>query len=351
MLGASHLERLTDWTVQQHAARDFNALAEVTLAAAADLVPCDWPMIGLAPDMPGDASLWRSPHRADWDGFKAASLRHATEDPVYTNRLRLLFGGTGAISGFGGTRAFFETALYHEAWRPMGVKWLFSSLNPGVFGYGLKAARSSGDDFTAEENLLLNTLARHMDAATARLVRDHAGQLPVGRQRLPIARCSWFVCDRSGAILRAREDAMDYLRACLGPRVSHSQIPAHWLEEFNRRLAGLTPHPQRYHRAGRSITAYIAPIRGTPEEFSVFFVEETRTIDPQATLVAMGLTAREAEVLRWMAEGKTNPEIGVILGISELTAKKHVENILHKLNVPTRSAAAAAAVERMQTSR
>jgi DNA-binding CsgD family transcriptional regulator len=53
----------------------------------------------------------------------------------------------------------------------------------------------------------------------------------------------------------------------------------------------------------------------------------------------MRLTRRETEVLRWMAEGKTNGEIGVILGISLRTVDKHVERIFGKLNVPTRTAA------------
>lgn len=351
MLDASQIERLTDWTVQLHGVRDFDALAEATLAAVADLVPCDWPLLGLATDMPAGTRLWRSPHRADWDHFATTGLSHATQDPVYTNRLRLKLDRAAAVSEFTDRTSFADTDLFNQAWRPMGVKWLLSSLNPGNFGYRLNAARSSGDDFTTDETLLLNTIARHMDAATARLVRDNAGQLPVGRQRLPIVRCSWIVCDRSGAILRAAQGGFDHLRACLGQQASETQIPATWLEEFEQRIAGRAPRPQRYNRAGRSLTAYIAPIKGTPEEFSVYFVEQGRTTDTLASLLALGLTKREAEVLRWVVEGKTNPEIGLILGISDLTAKKHVENILHKLKVPTRTAAVALAIEKMQTGR
>lgn len=51
------------------------------------------------------------------------------------------------------------------------------------------------------------------------------------------------------------------------------------------------------------------------------------------------LTAREAEVLHWMGEGKRNDEIGVILGISGRTVGKHVEHVLEKLGVETRTAA------------
>jgi len=351
VLDASQLQRLTDWTVQLHGVRDFDALADVTLAAVADLAPCDWPLLGLATDMPSGTRLWRSPQRADWDHFASTAHLHATQDPVYTNRLRLKLDRAGAVSEFTDQASFFNTDLYNQAWRPMGIKWLLSSLNPGVYGYRLNAARASGEDFTTDETLLLNTVARHMDAATARLVRDNAGQLPMSRHRLPIVSCSWIVCDRSGAILRVHEGAIVHLRACLGLQASTTQIPASWLEEFKQRNAGRAPRPQRYNRAARSLTAYIAPIKGTPQEFSVYFVEQGRTTDSLEALLALGLTQREAVVILWITEGKTNPEIGLILGISELTAKKHVENILHKFNVPTRTAAATLAIETIQTRR
>ncbi len=52
-----------------------------------------------------------------------------------------------------------------------------------------------------------------------------------------------------------------------------------------------------------------------------------------------GLTPREREVLAWIGEGKSNPEIGRILGISFRTVEKHVERLLAKMNVESRQAA------------
>jgi len=53
------------------------------------------------------------------------------------------------------------------------------------------------------------------------------------------------------------------------------------------------------------------------------------------------LTRREAEVLGWIARGKTNGEVARLLFISPHTVRKHVENIFEKLGVRTRTAAAA----------
>ena len=61
-----------------------------------------------------------------------------------------------------------------------------------------------------------------------------------------------------------------------------------------------------------------------------------------ADVPELGLSAREAEVLFWIAQGKTNVEIAAILGVSIFTIKTHVKSIFARLDVNTRSAAVAA---------
>lgn len=53
------------------------------------------------------------------------------------------------------------------------------------------------------------------------------------------------------------------------------------------------------------------------------------------------LSAREREVLEFVAQGARNKQIAAALTISEFTAKRHVQNILQKLDLPSRRAAAA----------
>ncbi len=62
-------------------------------------------------------------------------------------------------------------------------------------------------------------------------------------------------------------------------------------------------------------------------------------------LVALGLTNREAEVLLWVAQGKSNGDVADILSMSEKTVKQHMGNIFTKLGVENRNAAALRAVE------
>ncbi len=68
-------------------------------------------------------------------------------------------------------------------------------------------------------------------------------------------------------------------------------------------------------------------------------------------LATLALTPREAEVLFWISQGKSNHDIGVILGAKTGTICKHVEHIFGKLNVENRTAAAVIALERFETHR
>ena len=65
----------------------------------------------------------------------------------------------------------------------------------------------------------------------------------------------------------------------------------------------------------------------------------------KAVLGSPELTPREAEVLFWVSQGKSNHDIGIILGAKTGTICKHVGHILSKLNVENRTAAAVLAVE------
>lgn len=67
--------------------------------------------------------------------------------------------------------------------------------------------------------------------------------------------------------------------------------------------------------------------------------------DSPVPLEKLGLTPREAEVLMWVAQGKTNSEIGTILEAATKTIGKHLENIFRKLSVETRTGATRIAMD------
>lgn len=71
--------------------------------------------------------------------------------------------------------------------------------------------------------------------------------------------------------------------------------------------------------------------------------------EPDVLARSFPITMREAEVLYWLALGKTNREIGEILDISPRTVNKHLEHVFDKLGVETRTAAASLVLTRSST--
>jgi DNA-binding NarL/FixJ family response regulator len=87
--------------------------------------------------------------------------------------------------------------------------------------------------------------------------------------------------------------------------------------------------------------------RMTGDERLLRVAEESSSGDAGFLKERLGLTTREAEVLLWIARGKSNRDIGQILGMSPRTVNKHLEQIYVKLGVENRAAAAAIAVRHL----
>jgi len=90
------------------------------------------------------------------------------------------------------------------------------------------------------------------------------------------------------------------------------------------------------------VRAIEARLRRSQQQVKREFKPDFSSTEP---LLKFGLTARATETLLWLAQGKTNPDIASILGITESTVKKHVQEIFEKLGVETRGAATVRALE------
>jgi DNA-binding CsgD family transcriptional regulator len=69
---------------------------------------------------------------------------------------------------------------------------------------------------------------------------------------------------------------------------------------------------------------------------ALILTEEPRFLAWVSSQTAWSLTRRESEVLFWLYQGKTNSEIGRILGISERTAETHALRVYPKMGVENR---------------
>lgn len=81
------------------------------------------------------------------------------------------------------------------------------------------------------------------------------------------------------------------------------------------------------------------------EQAAMAKVDVKPNFDSAKPLETLGLTVREAEVLLWVAQGKSNADIGTILGCAENTVKVHLARIFEKQGFENRNAATVRALE------
>jgi DNA-binding CsgD family transcriptional regulator len=122
-----------------------------------------------------------------------------------------------------------------------------------------------------------------------------------------------------------------------------------WVRERDAQMSQTDDLPDRQaplvidQRHARLIVRYLRKGMG---QFLLF--EEQRSEMPTQPLAEFGLSKRETEILGWIVQGKTNPEIGTILGISRRTVQKHLERIYVRLGVENRHAAMTLAFETLR---
>lgn len=131
-----------------------------------------------------------------------------------------------------------------------------------------------------------------------------------------------------------------------------------WLRQQLAAVArGEAVQPLVSARGGRRLTLALHAMTSEPggeagddgadDEWLIVASESNDAAAIEALVAAFRLTPREAEVLYWVAKGKTNRDVGEILGASPRTITKHMEHILEKLGVETRTAAAGIALGRI----
>ncbi len=172
-------------------------------------------------------------------------------------------------------------------------------------------------------------IAAHLGAsrslALAREALVQSGQLPIA-------------VDTGGNLVGATTDARAWLNAYgIGERDL-----AHWLAVLSRPGASRAPLMRRL--GDRAL--YVNLLGRSGKNVFLLMREEDPKCAQRVLARDFALSGREAEVLVWVAYGKTNMDIADILGMSPRTVNKHLEHIFLKMGVETRSAATALALRR-----
>jgi DNA-binding response OmpR family regulator/DNA-binding CsgD family transcriptional regulator len=120
-----------------------------------------------------------------------------------------------------------------------------------------------------------------------------------------------------------------------------------WVQEQSAQGAlGHEPRPLTLVHGARQLV-FTLQERTSDDDWLIVMREVSDTAVVEAMMLSFKLTLREAEVLYWVVKGKTNRDIGDILGSSPATVKKHLEHVYEKLGVETRTAAAGLAMSKV----
>jgi DNA-binding CsgD family transcriptional regulator len=187
-------------------------------------------------------------------------------------------------------------------------------------------------------------------------LRQELGLFSQGSDRLG---CAFIALKANGQIQIATTTAQRLLRTYFSDRPRGGRLPGAlvpWFVEQQRRLTaeGVAPPPSPLIvTAGQRrlvVRLFACRLAAAQPPRPVIIMAEQRTNAAPEAIASLGLSRRESEVLAWVAQGKTNPEIAIILGISPRTVQHHLDHVYRKLAVETRTAAAALALEVMRTS-
>jgi len=249
--------------------------------------------------------------------------RFLEEDPVF-RRHRSGYVGALKLSDFVSRRQLHRMPMYDQWFRPSGgVQYVLALALPSPPWHTRTFLLDRFDrDFSERDRLMLDQLQPHLDRIW------HNAHV---RRRLTAA--------LAGLEHASRSNPHGVVLLSAGNRIEFASPPA------RRLLAEFFPEP-----TGRGLPRLLAdwlqagagrPFLSRRGErcLKLERVGEALMLEEQPE--PLPLTARERDVLAWVARGKRNAEVAQLLSISPGTVRKHLENAYPKLGVQTRTAAAA----------
>jgi len=313
------------------------------LAAVQRLIPCDVVCydevdVGTQTDTwlcrPADALTFPDSH--------SIFQEHISEHPlinyhVERDDLRVL-----KLSDFLSQRQLHDLGLYQDFFRHVGTEYQMASVvsmcKPVVIGLVLNRPDR---DFTERERALLALANPHLIQAhrNAQAFADVQGELASLNAAVEQLDKAVIVLQGDGTIRSCSVRAECWLREYFGARQASRRLPEPlhtWLAVQQTRLGQMEPLAPLVVDQGKRLI-----VRAFFGHDRIVLILTQEVGDPSpAPLRALGLSQREAEVSAHVAEGRSNHEIGQLLGMSPRTVQKHLEHIFEKLTIESRTALA-----------
>jgi DNA-binding CsgD family transcriptional regulator len=333
-LNGRQLKSFSEALLLIHSPLDLRSVPEAALAALQRLVPGDCYAYN---EFHEDRVLNIStPNQLEGDRMLAFQT-YIGEHPAMQYILKTKEADAVRLSDVASHRRWRATNLYNHVFRPTNFNYqvgcMFPIAKSSQAGFSINRV---APDFTEEERDLLTLLAPHFVQAWSRANA-------VSQRDAALSSAAVAEVDRFGRILFATDKA-SALIAChrthgsLSPRILPEPF-RRWLLHNIVRSGKLDAfRPLLLEAEGLRLTVRLAAMPQL-NRYQLHFEEKT-LVTAAEVAAGLGLTPRQGEVLYWIAKGKSNEEIGLIIGAKVRTVAKHAEQIFSRIGVENRSSAA-----------
>jgi DNA-binding CsgD family transcriptional regulator/DNA-binding transcriptional MerR regulator len=277
--------------------------------------------------------------------------------PVLQNYLQTLDGQALAISDFFSEQEFQRREAFYAFFQSFGladqmaITFKLPSIgNADRFHQGqdhlVLAVSRDRRNFTERDRLILNLIRPYLRQAYENLAAFNQLQYQLVEQHQATEQAALISLSINGKVKWMTQKAGEILHHYFPASNAKFFLPdllQRWVNHQVFELVQSTetftsPCPLHLELDGRRLTIRLN--YNTELGQIYLLLEETQPIEFSIqVLQMMGLTKREAEVLFWLAKDQSTNEVAQLLGISDRTVKKHLENVYEKFDVKSRLAA------------
>lgn len=288
---------------------------------------------------------------------KPAFERYMHEHPVVRHVMGSEDSRPCKVSDFMSLKQWKQTNIYREVYHPFGVCRQMilpmPATHPVIVGLALNR---ESRDFSERDRAILDLVRPHLAQAYKYIIhRDSLSAQVAQRDQVLESRNIGLVkLDHRRSILDASPLARHALNSFFNGAGASDRLPTQiedWLNEQGSisTECNYTALPLDIEQAQGRLRFSMVPTSNN----GYFLIAIERYIRCQSStpLRVLGLSDRETEALYWVAQGKSNAEIAIILGISPRTVDKHLQAIYARLGVETRTQAALIAIEKLMLHR
>jgi len=351
-LTARRLEKVLQFLPELYRAQNLDELAMTVPAAITHVIGADIVTFSQV-DLLRKRVVWHH-HPSDFPlpKFRSVFERFAHTDPLVNWYNSGNDGRAMKISDVIRRSAFHAMPIYGECYRQIDIEhqlaFILDMAKPLIVGV---AMNRGAKDFTEEDRLTANIIRHHLIQAyrNAEIMTQAQHAISLLTEGIEEVERGIILLSANGGIVQTTPRARHWLGLYFGwpGRGSTKRLPeplVRWLNEgtTTKSVADVST-PFCIEKESGVLT--VRTLRKDHDVLLLLDERRKRDVKSLDALKSVGLSDRESQVLRWVAQGKTNPEIAMILGLSARTVQTHLDHIYRKLDVQNRAAAAVKAME------